>query len=73
MYQVICQQMNYLSNKVSGAESGAHTATLPHGKADPAKESKVHNGGALTPVMIVASLGRFMCGESRLGHGIQGL
>ena len=34
MYQVTCQQMNYLSNKVSGAESGAHTATLPHGEVD---------------------------------------
>ena len=33
MYQVRCKQMNYLSNKVSGAESGVHTATLPHGEA----------------------------------------
>ena len=33
MYQVTCKQINYYSNKVSGAESGVHTATLPHGEA----------------------------------------
>ena len=45
---------------------------FPMVKHTPAKESKVHNGGGHTPVLIFASLGHFMCGEALSGHGIQG-